>query len=76
MSVRLSVRLSVCLSVCPSVSLSVREHDNSRTSGPILLKFGMQVPWVMGRNPIDFERNRLTPGGSTEGGSIFAYDGI
>ena len=33
----------------------------------------MQVPWVMRKNPIDFERNRLTPGGSTEGGAFFCF---
>lgn len=35
------------------------------------LKFVVEIPWVMVRNPIDFEQNRSTPGGS-----IFVYDSI
>ena len=63
---------SACLSVRPSVRPSVREHAPVHRHWPISLKFGTQVHWVMGHNPTDFERNRLTPGAKVRGGHNFS----
>src|ERR1700761_5692197 len=56
---RLSVRLSVCLSVCPSV----RHHDNSSKSEPILMNLFLKTSILICEAKFEDEQNRLIGSG-------------